>query len=1255
MEQTSWYAIAKCKRESVVCSSPGSAAFLKQNSQSGNLAHEINELVRSSELHFKEVGEGEGEFYLCICESSGVNLSKLWNSLQSPALFSSCFRVLEPAADLYDANDPLSSLYAAASAYTYESVMSEVRTSTCDADSDPQLCVTPEVLSFINPEVKLFRHQLHSLSWMMRRESIGHPRLSLLVNCLDCRGRRFQINIKHGRVADSTAGSREDVLLPVNGGILADDMGTGKTIVCLAACLTDSHIPSHYTSKKPRNVESIPVSSNLIVVPSVLMDQWKTELSSHFASSVTSITATKDLRTSAYSDFLISICNSEFVFVSLEDLSYLLGREEIRRLPRRHTRRMIAENDLETPPHPFFLVCWKRLVFDEAFFTNALVRKMLLIDSRYRWCVSGTPIRPEMHNLSEMMQFLSCSHELSVSMIQAITNDVTRERSLPSFVWLCLALRCVLRRSSKQLMFQSPGINIPPQMNRKAEVSLSEAESIVYALERSRTFGDSTVRVNSLRRIAVHPGLSLPGDYAVFSQTHYIMNATFHRYAAQYADEAKRLFQEELSELNRVGDASMSSVSSAAPAETSGANRGAASLEVLRRISIHQHDEQFLSTKTAAVVDHACHALSSLSSLQVPSVVFCGITGSPAEVLKMVCRVDLGFVADKLKDAWNHVVAIERAGMEPLPAASAPPPESGLLSSVDDLQKANLLDVLAFMQHRLEQHIAKMLSSVHMLPEIVQSLISCCLQIFQCIGAVCPVIRTRRNALFAWVYHFVRQVCENDIQGIPFVRPSCPHCVAGVLPSMLNDDADVVCLRVLYFLRYRAYVDCVKQVIKKDCGLFTVLPGLTHRLRGELWKISSSSLTDDLRSFAVDAVEPFLVCLDTRLSPWASAFLKQIEEKHLREVTAALKNFSDRLSGLTESMKIHSRDDDSPLLLKLGMQQQPSGPSSLAASMREKVELCIRNARTLRDLAISFDPGVQCTLCRRFRLDFRMVGTEAVESTRCRHALCSGCIQDSFGDAQYVFQRCPCCHDNALRARINWNFVPPADISNFGSKLVAVLGLVRSICAADPGAKIIVFSHWSEVLELLEKLFNQEKIRTSYLKNNVRKNQESILHDFRSSCIKKRVPVADTSGNVHASQRSADDDDDDDDDDGDGDAVENTLDGDAFLNEPIKTPSVLLLTYSKGAYGLNLIGASHVLLVEPAVDPFIESQAVSRVYRIGQQHQTFVHRLVTVRSVESKIHSANESLSAAGSHAALSSEEVARRNEEILRMEDTLA
>ena len=65
---------------------------------------------------------------------------------------------------------------------------------------------------------------------------------------------------------------------------------------------------------------------------------------------------------------------------------------------------------------------------------------------------------------------------------------------------------------------------------------------------------------------------------------------------------------------------------------------------------------------------------------------------------------------------------------------------------------------------------------------------------------------------------------------------------------------------------------------------------------------------------------------------------------------------------------------------------------------------------------------------------------------------------------------------------------------------------------------------------------------------------------------------------------------------------------------------VLLLPVSSGAQGLNLVEASHVLLVEPILNPAQELQAVGRVHRIGQTKATTVHKFLVRNTIEERMH-----------------------------------
>ena len=65
---------------------------------------------------------------------------------------------------------------------------------------------------------------------------------------------------------------------------------------------------------------------------------------------------------------------------------------------------------------------------------------------------------------------------------------------------------------------------------------------------------------------------------------------------------------------------------------------------------------------------------------------------------------------------------------------------------------------------------------------------------------------------------------------------------------------------------------------------------------------------------------------------------------------------------------------------------------------------------------------------------------------------------------------------------------------------------------------------------------------------------------------------------------------------------------------------VLLLSSKAGGTGLNLIGASRILLFDMDWNPATDLQAMARVWRDGQRHRVHVYRLVTAGSIEEKIY-----------------------------------
>ena len=73
------------------------------------------------------------------------------------------------------------------------------------------------------------------------------------------------------------------------------------------------------------------------------------------------------------------------------------------------------------------------------------------------------------------------------------------------------------------------------------------------------------------------------------------------------------------------------------------------------------------------------------------------------------------------------------------------------------------------------------------------------------------------------------------------------------------------------------------------------------------------------------------------------------------------------------------------------------------------------------------------------------------------------------------------------------------------------------------------------------------------------------------------------------------------------------------LPEGEPSPKALLMPLRRGANGLNLTEAQHVILLEPVLDPGAEAQAMKRVDMIGQTAPTCVHRFLLQGTVEENV------------------------------------
>ncbi|XP_066034754.1 DNA repair and recombination protein RAD54B isoform X2 [Chamaea fasciata] len=74
------------------------------------------------------------------------------------------------------------------------------------------------------------------------------------------------------------------------------------------------------------------------------------------------------------------------------------------------------------------------------------------------------------------------------------------------------------------------------------------------------------------------------------------------------------------------------------------------------------------------------------------------------------------------------------------------------------------------------------------------------------------------------------------------------------------------------------------------------------------------------------------------------------------------------------------------------------------------------------------------------------------------------------------------------------------------------------------------------------------------------------------------------------------------------------------FNSKFSPVFIFLLSSKAGGVGLNLVGASHLILYDIDWNPATDIQAMARVWRDGQKHTVHIYRLLTTGSIEEKIY-----------------------------------
>ncbi|XP_037513099.1 DNA repair and recombination protein RAD54B [Rhipicephalus sanguineus] len=143
------------------------------------------------------------------------------------------------------------------------------------------------------------------------------------------------------------------------------------------------------------------------------------------------------------------------------------------------------------------------------------------------------------------------------------------------------------------------------------------------------------------------------------------------------------------------------------------------------------------------------------------------------------------------------------------------------------------------------------------------------------------------------------------------------------------------------------------------------------------------------------------------------------------------------------------------------------------------------------------------------------------------------------------------------------------DLESGSGKLMVLAAMLHSLWTSLPRERIVLVSNFTKTLDILEDV-----------------------------CMQKGYPFLRLDGSTSSTQRL--------------ELVER-------FNSPHSNCFVFLLSCKAGGVGLNLVGASRIVLYDVDWNPANDLQAMARVWRDGQSRHVSIYRLLTTGTIEEKI------------------------------------
>ena len=335
-------------------------------------------------------------------------------------------------------------------------------------------------------ESELYPFQKRAVHWMLKREGTMYknggvsklsrqdrPRnVSFYQPSKDATGDVCHVNHLQGII--QRQGS-EDETTHLSGGLLAEEMGLGKTVELMA--LLSLHRRPELMPEKVVDADSgtdlTPSRATLIITPASILQQWKSELSRHAPA----------LKVLQYEGVASNKAKAEQQMISDMTSKYDVILATYRTLAREvHFAEDPPERDMRRAPKfkrkrsPLVRIQWWRICLDEAQMVDSGVTAAARVACRlprvHSWAVSGTPLRKNVEDLHGLLIFLQ--YKPLSDNAKLWSHLITNHRHLFRQIFGGIALRHTKAQIREDL-------HLPPQKRVVITVPFSAIEQQHYS------------------------------------------------------------------------------------------------------------------------------------------------------------------------------------------------------------------------------------------------------------------------------------------------------------------------------------------------------------------------------------------------------------------------------------------------------------------------------------------------------------------------------------------------------------------------------------------------------------------------------------------------------------------------------------------------------------------------------------------------------------------------------------------------------